>query len=342
MDELKNRYLALEDFFMVHETEVSSLIGQRAAQCAWALKDMDVASPDAERLCRSVQREVGKAVGERQADWVIMVSERHAVLSLERWIEDVLAKSNKEADELATGYGDLDINIETQLACGRQLESFHDGGWAKERLIDLFSPDGYEELEPLVCRLNMPLPHLLDKLDRDLNLAVASGVRHPYQCSVAVGSLCLRLAATSEEPERIIPLVRRVRGSDIGATLELMAGELKDRFKGLVETIKQQQEHLTMLPEGWPNQEVWDKMQDWSKRRFLGDNGLVGSDLFDEGNWAVAHLPQDVHRPRPPAPEPTPELAQLSHLAARVAARRAQPRAGIPAQEAAPPKPSRL
>jgi hypothetical protein len=324
MNEMKNQYLALEDFFMGHERDVTSLIGSRAAQCAWALKDMDVSSPEGERLCRSVQREVGKAIGERDADWVIMVSERHTVLSLEHWVEDVLAKSSLEARAMATGYGDLDLNVETQLGCGRQLEAFHDGAWAKDRLQGLFEPEGYEELEPLACRLNMPLPHLLDKLDRDLNLAVDSGVRHPYQCSAAVGALCLRLAATSEEPEKIIPLVRRVRSSDIGEALELMSYELKERFQGLIFTIKEQQEHLTRLPEGWPNQAVWEKMQEWSTRRFLGDNGLVGSDLFDESDWAVAHLPQDVHLPRPPAPAPTPELTQLSELAARVASRRAQ------------------
>ena len=50
-----------------------------------------------------------------------------------------------------------------------------------------------------------------------------------------------------------------------------------------------------MLPEGWPTAEIWQKMQEWAGRRYLGDNGLMGSDFFD-GQWVKLEMPSDVHR----------------------------------------------
>jgi hypothetical protein len=318
-------YLTLEDFFMEHEAAVSPLIGERTARHAWALKDLDPSSADAERSCRLVQKEIERVAEKRKADWVIMVSENHVILSLESWIVDVLGKSREEAAGLETGYGDLDLNIETQLACGRQLESFHQGDWAKERLADLFEPSLFVEEDPIECLLKVPLPQLIAKLDRDLEIATRGGIRHPYQCSVGVGALCLRLAATEDEGEKIIPVVRRTKISDIPLSLEQMKIELKDRFKGLTATIQEQQANLRILPEGWPTKAIWDTMQEWAQRRFVGDNGLMGSELFDQDDWVVGNLPHEVHRPRE-APEPEGLITppSLDGLGQRVAARRQQ------------------
>jgi hypothetical protein len=294
-DDIQSRYLSLEGFFIAHANELSPMVGERAAQYAWGLKDLDSKNEDAELSCRRVQSSVEKRVAGTSAEWVLMVSESHEILSLEEWIEHVLKDSKVKLAEVETGYGDLDLNIETQLACGMQLESFHSADWAKARLNTMFSPEAFSQLEPLVCKLSMPLPQVIDKLDRDLEFAIKAGMRHPYKCSLAVGAVCLRIPATDSEPERLVPVIRRMRSSDIGEIVAHMKVELKDRFKGLVTTIKEQQEHLKLLPEGWPNAEVWATMQDWSSKRFVGDNGLVGSDFFD-GAWLVKELPHDVHR----------------------------------------------
>jgi hypothetical protein len=146
----------------------------------------------------------------------------------------------------------------------------------------------------------MPLPQLISKLDRDLEIAIRGGMRHPYMCSVGVGSLCLRIAATDTEPEKLIPVVRRTALTDVGEVVDRMKDEVKERYKGLIDTIKEQQDNLRLLPANWPTAEVWAQMQEWSGARFTGDNGLVGSDFFD-GKWSSTEMPHDVHRVSAPA-----------------------------------------
>lgn len=320
-DDIQSRYLSLEGFFISHSNDLSPLIGERAAQYAWGLKDLDSKNEDSELSCRRVQASVEKSVGGRAAEWVLMVSESHEILSLEEWIEHVLALSKNKLAEVETGHGDLDLNIETQLACGMQLESFHSADWAKQRLSDMFAPESFMELEPLVCKLNMPLPQVIDKLDRDLEFAIRAGMRHPYKCSLAVGAVCLRIPASGDEPERIVPVIRRMRSSDIGDIVSHMKIELKDRFKGLVSTIQEQQGHLKLLPEGWPDAVTWGVMQEWSKKRFVGDNGLVGSDFFD-GQWLVKELPHDVHRKSDSFATHEPHQLEMVSVAERMARRR--------------------
>lgn len=296
--DIKEQYLGIENFFMGHDDVVSKLIGGKATQHAWALKDLSQANEDGERSCRIVQKAVEQAAAGRQADWVIMVSESHEILSLDTWIVTVVDKAVEEARSLATGYGDLDLNIQTQLSCGRQLESFHSGDWAKERLSAMFETSHFEEEEPIVCKMSSPITYLLERLDRDLGHVTEGGIRHPYQCSVGVGAICLRLAATADEPERIIPLVRRARVSNVAGALLGMKEDLKDRFDGLIATIREQQENLKLLPEGWPNQQVWESMMEWAAKRFAGDSGLMGSELFDDDRWVMQNLPHEVHRKR--------------------------------------------
>lgn len=320
-------YLSLENFFLAHAERLSPLIGERVAQHAWALKDQSIHGDEAEGVCRRVQAAIEKALAGRAARWELLVSESHDILSLEEWIEASLEVSGAAASQLRTKYGDLDLNVETQLHCGMQLEAFHGAQWAKSKLLKLFETESFQELEPLSCRLGTPLPQVIDKLDRDLEFATKGGMRHPYKCSVAVGVVCLKVDASKTEPELTIPVVRRVLLSDVPVLVSRMREELKDRFKGLIAAIQEQQEHLRLLPEGWPNAEVWATMQEWKSRRFLGDNGLMGSDFF-EGTWLATELPHDVHRRLSGptlAPVQEPEAAPLEalKLGLRMAARRA-------------------
>ena len=289
------KYVSLEDFYEQHSQSGVELLGSRAGQYAWSLKDANPKHEDTERACKIVQKAVEAAVGDKKADWVILTSESHEILSLEAWIDDIVSKTHEEALSQDTGYSDLDLNIETQMVCGRQLESFHHGDWAKEKLLQIFKEENFFEEEPIVCSFKMPLPHLIDKMDRDLEIVTKCGMRHHYKCSVGVSALYLRIAADENQPERLIPVLRRMSTNNIASMINVMKEELDERFKGLVETIKEKQEILRMLPEGWPNDVVSEKMKLWSEKRFLGDNGLVGSDFFD-GKWLISDLPSDVHR----------------------------------------------
>ena len=312
-------YLSLEDFFLVHAQRLHPLIGERAAQYAWALKDMDPRSPEGEAACRRAQEALARALDGRPAQWVTMVSESHQTLSLEEWIGDILKNSVAHAETVRTGHGDLDLNVETQLNCGMQLEAFHSGDWAKAKLTRLFEPETFEALDPLICRFDTPLPHAIDRLDRDLDIAIKGGMRHRYQCSVGVGSICLRIGTVEGGDQELIPVVRRAQVSNVAGVVSLMTDELKERFKALNATINEQQGNLRLLPEGWPDEHTWATMKQWQFKRFVGDNGLVGSDFF-EGRWVAAELPHDVHRKvcdSGPAP-----LDALS-VAERVALRRA-------------------
>lgn len=335
--DIKEQYLGIENFFMGHEESVSKLVGPRATQHAWALKDLNQADEDGERSCRILQKAIEAATEGRGADWVIMVSESHEILSLDTWIVDVVDRAVEEARSISTGYGDLDLNIQTQLSCGRQLESFHSGDWAKEKLVSLFDTSHFAEEEPIECKITSPMTYLLTKLDRDLGHVTEGGIRHPYQCSVGVGAICLRLAATADEPEQVIPLVRRTKVSNVAGALFAMKQDLKERFEGLIATIREQQDNLKLLPEGWPNAKVWAEMMEWSAKRFTGDSGLMGSSLFDDDRWVMQNLPHEVHRKRLPqeafpAEEDQP-LVGFLELAKQLSERRLQ--SGIKAKLAA-------
>lgn len=293
----RDQYVSLEDFFLSHAEKLTPVVGPRAARYAWALKDLDPSREESEQSCRLVQDAINKSLGGRQADWCIMVSESHDILSIEEWVEDTIVFAKNACKSMDTGYSDLDLCVETQWVCGQQLEAFHSGQWAKNKLLRLFEPDSFMEEEPLVCPIGMPLPHVMSKLDRDLSIVTRGGMRHPYKCSVGVGVVCLRLAATDSEPEQLIPVIRRTQVSDIGGCLSQMGRELKDRAKGLIDTIKAQQDNLRLLPDGWPTADVFEKMKNWADQRYVGDNGLVGSSLFD-GDWVVTTLPHEIHRSR--------------------------------------------
>jgi len=296
-ENFRDQYVSLEDFFLSHAEKLTPIVGPRAARYAWGLKDLDPSREESEQSCRLVQDAIIGALSGRKADWCVMVSESHDILSIEEWVENTIIAAKAACKEMDTGYSDLDLAVETQWVCGQQLEAFHSGKWAKDKLLRLFEPGSFIEEEPLVCPIGMPLPHVMSKLDRDLSIVTRGGMRHPYKCSVGVGVVCLRLAATDAEPEQLIPVIRRTQVSDIGGCLTQMGRELKDRSKGLIDTIKAQQDNLRLLPDGWPNIEVFEKMQSWSKQRYVGDNGLVGSSLFD-GDWVVTTLPHEIHRSR--------------------------------------------
>lgn len=309
-------FLALEDFYLHHQNTTTGFLGWRGAQAAWALKDMDPSSEETESVCRRLQKSIRELVGSRPAQWVIDVEESHTQLDLESWVEDSLKLAIDSRPE-SCGYPDLDLNIETQLNCGTQLEEFHRADWAKNRLSAMFDCKNFEALEPLVCRFEHPLPDLLAKLDKDLSIGVRGGMRHPYSCSVAIGALSLRLLPHEGKPEETIALTRRVKVSEVGEVVRRLKEEINERRNGLTGAIKEQQENLRCLPTNWPSEAVYQAMQEWSAKRFVGDNGLMGSDLF-EGDWLMSSMPSDsVRETRLMVSEDASaaqSLAQLRHL----------------------------
>lgn len=292
---MTHRFLALEDFYLHHQEKAVDFLGWRLASAAWSLKDAgETLSDDQIEICRRLQKAIKEKVGSRPAEWLIEVEESHSVIDFGRWIDHCI-ENTKLPESEQTGRSEIDFNFETQLVCGAQLEEMQKGSWVKARLEKMFECDSFEPMDPLVCRFEHPLPDLLAKLDKDLELGVQGGMRHPYQCSAAVGALTLRLLEHEGMPEERIVLARRSRLSNINAAVGLLHEEAKARQKALVASIKEYQGYLKQMPEGWPSSEVYAKCMEWSGKRFAGDNGLVGSDLFD-GIWVRDSMPQDVHR----------------------------------------------
>lgn len=319
-------FLALEDFYLHHQKVTSDFLGWRGASAAWALKDLDPTSKETEELCARLQKSIRELVGSRPAQWVIDVEESHTRLDLESWVEDSLKIALASRPE-SCGHPDLDLNLETQINCGIQLEEFHRGDWAKARLTEMFDCKNFEPLEPLVCRFEHPLPDLLAKLDKDLSIGVRGGMRHPYACSVAIGALSLRLLPHEGKPEETIALTRRVKVSEVGEVVRRLKEEITERRNGLTGAIKEQQENLRGLPTNWPNEAVYESMQTWASKRFLGDMGLMGSELF-EGDWLMSSMPSDAVRDTPLALTEdvgaSQSLAQLRHSRAAAKAAEAQ------------------
>ncbi len=293
---VKHRFLALEDFYLHHQEKAVDFLGWRLASAAWSLKDAgEELSDDQIKICRRLQEAIREKIGDRPAEWILEVEESHSVVDFGAWIEHVV-KETGLPEEQKTGIPDLDFNFETQLVCGTQLEEMQRGSWVKAKLEKMMKPESFKPLDPLVFRLEHPLPDLINQLDRDLTLGVSGGMRHPYQCSAAVGALTLRLFAHDGKPEERIVLTRRSQRSKIENAVSLLFDEAKARQKALVDSIKEHQEGLRKIPEGWLSDEAYAKCVAWSEKRFAGDNGLVGSDLF-EGDWLKTGMPQDVQRP---------------------------------------------
>lgn len=289
-----HNFLALEDFYLHNETVTAAFLGWRGAQAAWALKDMDPLSQETEDVCRRLQNAIREKVGSRPAQWIIDVEESDMMIDHDAWVEHSLAKAALARPE-SCGYPDLDLNIETQVNCGTQLEEFHRGTWAQERLAAMFEVARFEPLDPLVCHFEHPLPDLIAKLDKDLSIGVGGGMRHPYNCSVAVGALSLRLLPHEGRPEETIAITRRIKVSEVGAVVRRLKDEITERHPGLTNAIREQQESLRCLPDGWPNEKVSEEMKTWATMRFLGDAGLMGSEFF-EGDWLMTQMPTDVQR----------------------------------------------
>lgn len=308
-----HRFLALEDFYLHHQEKAVDFLGWRLASAAWSLKDVgsELSEEQVER-CRRLQKAIKEKVGDRPAEWILEVEESHTVVDFGRWMDHCVAGVELPESE-KTGFADLDFNFETQLVCGAQLEEMQRGTWVKARLEKMMRPESFEAIEPLVCRFEHPLPDLIAKLDRDLELGVGGGMRHPYQCSAAVGALTLRLFAHEGKPEEMIVITRRGQISKIENAVKLLHDEAKARQKALVDSLQEQQKNLREIPEGWPTAEISAKCKEWAGKRFSGDSGLVGSDLF-EGNWIKAGMPQDVQRPAGTLTHDTGSFAQMAQI----------------------------
>lgn len=296
MDKLTtpHTFLTLEDFYLQHQNITSEFLG-RAAQSAWALKDMSLDSNETLEVCRRLQNKIKDKVGNRPAQWVLEVEESHVLVDFDAWIENSLAKS-MATQPPSCGYPDLDLNIETQRNCGTQLEEFHSGEWAKAQLKELFDFNNFTPIEePLEFHFEHSLHDLLFHMDKDLDWGVRGGMRSPYKCSVSVGALNLRLLPHEGQPEETIPVIRRLKVSDLRTVLDRLQDEIKARHEYLVGAIQTEQGNLKNLPEDWPTPEIYADMQKWATTSFTGDRGLMGSDLF-EGNWIITELPSDIHR----------------------------------------------
>lgn len=324
MSQSHDKFLTLEDFFATHQSVVTAAVGEKVAQMAWALKDLDPSSEEAEYACRRVQKALAPLLENRDAEWVIDVSESHTMIDLDSWIEHGFFLGKAAAKENETGYPDLDLNLETQMVCGAQMEAFHEADWAKKKLLAMMEPDSFEPMEPMIKNIKFPLPNLIATLDRDLSIGVRGLMRHPHSCSVAIGAISLRLGPKDGKPEEMIPLVRRVRFSEIGDVVRSLKDDINARRVALVETIHEQQEHLKALPENWPTPEIWQKMQEMATLRFKGDSGLMGSDFF-EGNWLMMGLPGDVHRKSlAPTVKSDEKLRPLEDLGSRLLQKRSE------------------
>ena len=292
--EKKARFLTLEDYFEHHEQEVQPLLGRRLAMAAWSLMHADVASDDGIGVCKRVQKALDELVGDRPARWEAEVSENHKILDLMRWIDELSEKGALSKDE-ECGVSDIDLNFESQKTCAVQMSEFHKATWAVERMRELYDPAGFEVLEPLEFKYGTSLAFMIDALDRDMKAGVSNSNCHPQKMSVSVGALTLVMPEHEGKPEVRISVCRRFAQNDIPRIVSELKELIDERNKELGEAIKQYQENLKLVPEGWPSEEGSKKVEQWAWARFHGDNGLVGSEFF-EGQWLRSYMPSDLHR----------------------------------------------
>ena len=294
MSEKAHRFLTLEDFFEHYEQDVSSVLPRRSALAAWSLKDVDIHSEDGLAVARRVQTAIMQAVGDRPAEWLGEVEESRVILDFMEWVDWCCKKGELSPDE-ETGYGDIDLNLETQKRLATQMCEFHKGEWAMDRLEQLYQAQNFTALEPFAFSFKHPLPDMIDLIDRDINASVRGGMTHPQSCSYAVGALTLHLFPHDGEPEAFITITRREARSSVPKVVEDLKGFIDDLNKELGASLKDLQTTLSAIPTGWPNDAVYSTTRKWANARFQGDNGLVGSDFF-EGSWVKDALPSDLHR----------------------------------------------
>ncbi len=222
--------------------------------------------------------------------WKVKISESYEVLDLNEWIADSIELGQLKPEQ-ETGYSELDLNFETQQVCGVQLEEFHRGTWAMKKIRRLFAEESFEPMETVDLDGKTHLVNVFSKVDKLLNTQVHGGLNHPYKISAGVATLIL-VDHRGEEPKEY-PVLRHFVHTHIPAVIERLKDDVKEHYQGLMKTIQEQQLQLNTLPDGWPNDVVYGMAQQWAKRRFLGDSGLVGSDFFD-GIWLNSLGPLEV------------------------------------------------
>lgn len=292
---MKQKSINLSNFYADFHAKTEKFLGWTLSNQLWLLRDLayEEFSEKTWDVFRDLQKFVDTQASKsgQRVSFSVDVFENRVVLDPAEWMVNSisLGKLQKEQE---CGYSDLDANFETQQICGMQLEEFHRGTWAKDRVLDLFKEELFEALEPLEFDAKKSkLPKVLFEMNSDLKMSLNSGVQHPFSLRACVCELNLIVEKNGEKT--IYPLMRTFKHTDIPRVINDLKDDIKEHYKSLTKAIVDEQNHLRALPAGWPNEEVYALSQQWAQRRFLGDNGLVGSDFFD-GEWFSKSGPTEI------------------------------------------------
>lgn len=293
---MKQKAINLSNFYADFHSKTEKFLGWTLSNQLWLLRDLayDEISEKTWDVFRDLQKFIDLQNSQKEGQKVsfsVDVFENKVVLDPAEWMVNSISLGELQKEQ-ECGYPDLDANFETQQICGMQLEEFHRGTWAKDRILELFKEDLFEALEPLEFDAKkIKLPRVLFEMDNDLKTSLNGGVQHPFALRACVCELNLIVEKNGEKT--IYPLMRTFKHTDIPRVIEELKDDIKEHYKSLTKAIVDEQEHLRSLPTGWPNEEVYNLAQQWAQRRFLGDNGLVGSDFFD-GEWFAKGGPTEI------------------------------------------------
>ena len=302
--------VTLTTFYQQFHANAPKFLGWTLANELWLLRDKSYSDYEDKEwdLMRAVQKSADDFMEKNpqaKVRWKVDVSENRVTLDTGEWMAHSIALGALRPEQ-ECGYSDLDLNFETQQICGMQIEEFHRGTWAKDKIIELFKEENLEILDPLTFEAkSVRLPKVLFEMNKDLECSLRGGMIHPMAASLAQGVLSLEIEHNGET--QTIALLRNIKQTNIPELIDLIKDDIKPHYKRLLDAIAVEQKHLKELPDGWPNDQVYALTQQWAERRFLGDNGLVGSDFFD-GIWFNQSAPNEII-PKEKPPEAQQEVS---------------------------------
>ena len=288
------KYIALESYWISSQDVLGEVFGERLASALWVSKDMDPRDPSAIRTFEKVEKWISEQLDAGAKGRVrIDVSEKSTVLDPRKILDDAEIEAESFMKTQNTGFGDIDWTMEKIVKNGFGMEGLHSAAAFKDKIENLFLPDGFEELEPLYRPLREPIKDLLRELDDDLEKGIQDGLRHPYCVTIGVG--CITLEMTLADGRVVdLPISRKQKITPLERVADRVKDEVESFRKELADGNLELQSRLRNLPDGWPNDAAYSKAQEIAGKRFNGDNGLGTSDFYD-GRWPELASNMEIH-----------------------------------------------
>lgn len=304
------QFLTTEDFFIANQKLFNSTFDTETQDLAMSIRDQNIEKyDDLISAAIKLEEKIRQKIEEMNCDfeWVVRVQERHTSIGFRHWIDHLVEKA-QNTFPLKLNDWDQDPSIhfliEQNYTFGTQMEELHHAKWAKDRIEGLWSykPESFEQLEPMIINKHTPITQVARILDQDLESGVNGGMRNPYACSLAVGSVWIRVKNKETQEIREIPLIRFIKTTEFERVIHILKQEVEQHHKALKNALQDNRKMLDLIPENWPSEELYKVIQEWRTKMYLGDRGLMGSDFFEE-NWVGSLKGKDISRKLTPTEE---------------------------------------